>query len=86
MPYDFAEQLFNATKLGVRVIVAPSEVAPVEFARPALFPPKSGADAVAAARAAEADEAANKAFPRISRNASCGGLQPTDYACRLHRS
>jgi hypothetical protein len=43
------------------MIVAPSEVAPVEFAHPALFPPKSGADAVAAARTAEADEAASKA-------------------------
>ena len=45
----------------MRVIVAPSDVAPVEFAHPALFPPKSGAGAVAAARAAEADEAASKA-------------------------
>jgi hypothetical protein len=28
MPYDFAEQLFKSTTLGLRVIVAPSEVAP----------------------------------------------------------
>jgi hypothetical protein len=61
MPYDFAEHLFSATSLGMRVIVAPSDVAPVEVSHPALFPPKSGADAVAAARAAEADEAASKA-------------------------
>ncbi len=61
MPYDFAEQLFNVTTLGLRVIVAPSEVAPVEFVHPALLPPKSDTGAVAAARAAEADEAANKA-------------------------
>ena len=61
MPYDFAEQLFNVTTLGLRVIVAPSEVAPVEFAHPALFPPKSGAGAIAAARAAEVDEATSKA-------------------------
>jgi L,D-transpeptidase-like protein len=61
MPYDFAEHLFKATSLGMRVIVAPSEVAPVEVSHPALFPPKSGADTAAAARAAEADEAASKA-------------------------
>ena len=61
MPYDFAEQLFNVTTLGLRVIVAPSEVAPVEFAHPALFPLKSGAGAIAAARAAEVDEATSKA-------------------------
>ena len=61
MPYDFAGHLFDATRLGMRVIVAPSDVAPVEIAHPALFPPKPGAGAVAAARAAEADEAASKA-------------------------
>jgi lipoprotein-anchoring transpeptidase ErfK/SrfK len=40
MPYDFAERLFSATSLGMRVIVAPSDVAPVEVSHPALFPPK----------------------------------------------
>jgi hypothetical protein len=43
------------------VIAAPSEVAPVEIASPALFRLKPGADAVAAARAAEAAEAPRKA-------------------------
>jgi hypothetical protein len=59
--YDFAERLFDATRLGMRVIVAPSDVAPVEIAHPALFTLKSSAGAVAAARAAEANEAASKA-------------------------
>jgi L,D-transpeptidase catalytic domain len=58
MPYDFAA--FGATRLGMRVIAAPSDVAPVEIAHPVLFSPKPGADAIAAARAAEADEAASK--------------------------
>jgi hypothetical protein len=44
----------------MRVIAAPSDVAPVEIAHPVLFSPKPGADAIAAARAAEADEAASK--------------------------
>jgi hypothetical protein len=61
MPYDFAERLFDATRLGMRVIVAPNDVAPVSIAHPALFQPKPDAGAVAAARAAEADEAASKA-------------------------
>jgi hypothetical protein len=61
MPYGFAERLFDATKLGMRVIVAPSDVAPVEIAHSALFRPKPDADAVAAARAAEAAEASRKA-------------------------
>jgi L,D-transpeptidase catalytic domain len=61
MPFDFAERLFDATAKGMRVIVAPTDVAPVELAHPLLFQPKPGAGAVAAARAAEAQEAARKA-------------------------
>jgi len=61
MPYDFAARLFDATRLGMRVIVAPTDAAPVEIAHPALFSPKPGAGAVAAARAAEAQDAASKA-------------------------
>src|SRR4030081_197155 len=60
MPYDFAERLFGATRLGMRLIVAPSDVAPVEIAYPVLFLSKPGAGALAAARTAEADEAARK--------------------------
>ena len=61
MPFDFAERLFDATRLGLRVIVAPGDAAPVDIAHPALFPPQPGAAALAAARAAEADEAARAA-------------------------
>src|SRR5258708_22845151 len=61
MPYDFAKRLFGVTKLGMRVIVAPSDVAPVEIVHPALFPTQPRAGTVAAARAAEADEATRKA-------------------------
>src|SRR5712675_1000229 len=61
MPFDFAERLFDATRLGLRVIVAPTDVAPVEIAHPVLFLSKPGAGALAAARIAEAGEAARKA-------------------------
>ncbi|WP_334397541.1 L,D-transpeptidase family protein [Bradyrhizobium sp. AZCC 2289] len=61
MPYDFAARLFDATAVGMRVIVAPGDVAPVELTHPALFQPKPGAAALAAARTAEAQEAAKKA-------------------------
>src|SRR5712671_5577913 len=59
MPYAFARRLFDATKPGMRVIVAPTDAAPVEIAHAALFSPKPGAGAVAAARAAEAQDAAS---------------------------
>src|SRR6266404_4421601 len=61
MPYDFAARLFDATAIGMRVIVAPGDVAPVELTHPVLFQPKPGAAALAAARTAEAQEAAKKA-------------------------
>jgi hypothetical protein len=62
MPYDFAERLFDATKLGMRVIVAPVNVAPAAIEHPALFQPKVGPSAAAAAAAAaEAENAASNA-------------------------
>src|ERR1700688_1750192 len=50
LPYDFAERLFEITKLGMRVIVAPNDVAPISITHPALFSPKPDAGAAAAAR------------------------------------
>jgi L,D-transpeptidase-like protein len=61
MPFDFAERLFDDTRVGLRVIVAPTDVAPIEIAHPALLQPKPDAMASAAARRREADEAAGKA-------------------------
>jgi hypothetical protein len=57
MPFDFAARLFDATAMGMRVIVVPTDAAPAEIAHPLLFQPKPGADA----RIAEAEEAARKA-------------------------
>jgi lipoprotein-anchoring transpeptidase ErfK/SrfK len=40
MSHDFAQKLWPVTNLGVRVIVAHHELAPVDFAHPKLFAPK----------------------------------------------
>src|SRR5258708_31533245 len=61
LPYDFAARLFDLTRLGMRVIVAPTDATPIEIAHPALLMPKPGADALAAGRAAEAEDGARKA-------------------------
>jgi hypothetical protein len=61
MPYDFAARLFEETRVGMRVIVSPGDTAPAEIAHPALFAPKADAAALAAARAAEANDATRKA-------------------------
>jgi hypothetical protein len=62
LPYEFAGRLFDVTKVGMRVIIAPGDAAPVTMAHPVLFPPTSSANAEATAKAAaaEADEAASK--------------------------
>src|SRR5260370_18635114 len=40
MPYEFAERLFDLTRIGMRVIVARNDVAPTEITHPVLFKPK----------------------------------------------
>ena len=61
LPFDFAARLFDLTKLGMRVIVAPSDVAPASIEHPTLFQPKPDAREAAAARVAQAEEATKKA-------------------------
>jgi len=65
MPYGFAENLFDKTWIGMRVIIAPNDAAPVEFSHPALFVPNAAAIAAAPAHAAaltrDAEEAARSA-------------------------
>src|SRR5580692_10352188 len=65
MPYDFAEKLFETTRIGMRVIISPNDAEPVEFSHPALFVPNPEAIAAAPAKAEalprEAAEAAKTA-------------------------
>ncbi|HEY1746709.1 MAG TPA: L,D-transpeptidase family protein [Xanthobacteraceae bacterium] len=64
MPYDFAEKLFDKTRIGMRVIISPANTEPVEFSDPSLFVPKQEAIDAAPARAdalAGAAEEATKA-------------------------
>jgi lipoprotein-anchoring transpeptidase ErfK/SrfK len=61
MPYGFAEHLFGKTKLGMRVIIAPHDVDPVDITHPVLFQPKPDAGAHAALLATEAADAAKTA-------------------------
>ena len=51
MPFGFAEKLFDKTKIGMRVIIAPNDAAPVAFSHPELFMPNAAALATAPARA-----------------------------------
>jgi hypothetical protein len=51
MPYGFAEELFDKTRIGMRVIISPNDAAPVEFSHRTLFMPSAEAVAAAPARA-----------------------------------
>ena len=61
LPYGFASHLFDVTKVGMRVIISPGDVAPVEIAHPALPQSKPVSADPAAALAAQAADAAGKA-------------------------
>jgi L,D-transpeptidase catalytic domain len=85
MPYDFAERLFDKTRIGMRVIIAPNDAEPVEFVHPALLVPSPEAIAAApprietlareAAEAAKAADAAEGAAAAAKREtASLGAL------------
>jgi hypothetical protein len=67
MPYGFAEKLFDKTRIGMRVIIAPNDAEPVDFSHPALFVPNAEAIAAAPAKAEalarEAAEAAKAVDP-----------------------
>jgi hypothetical protein len=81
MPYGFAEKLFDKTRIGMRVIIAPNDAAPVEFSHTALFMPNAEAIAAAPARAetlareaAEAVKAADKAKKAVATTVRETGL------------
>jgi len=77
MPYGFAERLFDKTRIGMRVIIAPGDPAPVDISHPALLQPKPEALAAApmhadtlvreAAEAAASADEAKKAALRTTR-------------------
>ena len=61
MPYGFAEKLFDKTRIGMRVIIAPNDAAPVAFSDPALLKPNPEAIAAAPERAETLSRAAAEA-------------------------
>ncbi|HZP18647.1 MAG TPA: L,D-transpeptidase family protein, partial [Bauldia sp.] len=88
MPYDFAEQLFDKAKIGLRVIISPHDVAPVEISHPALLVPNAEAVASAPARAEtlahEAEDAA-KAADEAKKLAAKAGREAAALKAALRR-
>jgi lipoprotein-anchoring transpeptidase ErfK/SrfK len=88
MPYDFAEKLFDKTRIGMRVVISPGDAAPVEFSHPALFVPNAKAVAAAPAHAEtltrEAEEAA-KAADEAKKAAASAARDVASLAATLRK-
>jgi lipoprotein-anchoring transpeptidase ErfK/SrfK len=80
LPFGFADKLFDKTRIGMRVIIAPNDTTPVPFSHPALLVPNAEALAAApmraqplareAAEAARADDEAKRAAAAAAREAA----------------
>ena len=88
MPFGFADKLFNKTRIGMRVIIAPGDPAPVDFSHPALLVPKAEAIAAAPAQAEtlarEAAEAA-KAVDSAKKAAAAASRETASLAASLRK-
>jgi hypothetical protein len=65
MPYDFAEKMFDKTRIGMRVIISPLDSEPVEFTHPTLFQPNAAAIAAAPAKSDTLSRAAEEAAKAV---------------------
>ena len=72
MPYGFAEKLFDKTRIGMRVIIAPNDAVPVEFSHTALFMPNAEAIAAAPTRAPLSGSACGRRMCRWLRTGVAG--------------
>lgn len=78
MPFGFAGKLFDKTRIGMRVIIAPDDATPLEFSHPALLVAKADAVTAAPSRAEElereaaesvrTEDAARKAATKAARD------------------
>jgi hypothetical protein len=88
MPYDFAEKLFDKTRIGMRVVISPIDAAPADFSHPALFMPNKDAIAAAPRRAEtlmiEADAAASAA-DEAKRTASTAARESASLNASLRK-
>src|SRR6188474_2127029 len=88
MPFGFAERLYNKTRIGMRVIIAPGDPTPVDFSHPALLVPKAEAIAAASVRAEplarEAAEAA-RAADAAKKATAAAARETTSLAASLRK-
>ena len=88
MPFGFAENAFDKTRIGMRVIVSPNDAAPAAFSHSALLVPNAEAIAAAPARAEvldrEAAEAA-KAADETKKATAAASREATSITAALRK-
>jgi ribosomal protein L14 len=88
MPFGFADRLYNKTRIGMRVIIAPGDPVPVDFSHPALLVPKADAIAAAPTRAEtlarEAAEAA-RAADAAKKSSAAAARETASLAASLRK-
>jgi hypothetical protein len=88
MPYGFAEDLFDKTRIGMRVIVSPDDATPVELSHATLFVPNAETVAAAPERAEtlerKAEEAA-KAAAELKKAAAAAAREAAPLTASLSK-
>jgi len=88
MPFGFAENVFDKTYIGMRVIISPGDAVPTEISHPLLFVPKQEAIAVAPSRvgklSTEAEEA-TRAADETKKAASAAAKEATSLPATLRK-
>lgn len=88
MPFGFAENVFDRTYIGMRVIVSPHDTVPTDISHPSLFVPKPEAIAAVPGRAdklsAEAEEA-TRAADEAKKAASAAAKEATALPATLRK-
>ncbi|MCP3391942.1 L,D-transpeptidase [Bradyrhizobium sp. CCGB12] len=88
MPFGFAENLFDKTYIGMRVIISPEDTVPTEISHPSLFMPKQDAIAAAPGRvgklSAEAEEA-TRAADETKKAASAAAKEAASLPASLRK-
>ena len=83
MPRDFAERLFEVTRLGMRVIVMRDDIGPADISHPALFRPAPGDNAGPSVVAYGADRQPVVTYPNLRRIAAAKAAEADAASRRL---
>jgi hypothetical protein len=88
LPFGFADRLFDRTRIGMRVIISPTDAEPVAISHPALLVPNADALAAAPARAEpliREAAAAEKAAVEAKQVATTAARETAQLAAELRK-